>query len=127
MSAADNEEIAESDNETELDNEQNEEEPTDAGEVSDYYLDTGDYVFEIKEIEQMESSFEDGIQIIAIEMSFTNNSNEPVSPWMAQGFNAEQETDVTVETLMGANGMFPDGYKTELVDMGDTNVKLVQQ
>ncbi len=98
-------------------------ESSESKEISDTHLDTGDYVYEIKEIEQMESKFEDGTKIIAVELSFTNNSDEPASPWMSLGFFAEQETDTTVEQLNGANGLFPEDYKQELVVMGDTDVK----
>lgn len=112
-----NQEVS-TDNESSESNETNE-----SNEVSDTHLDTGDYVYEIKEIEQMESRFGDGTQIIAVELSFTNNSDVPVSPWMSLGFFAEQETDTTVEQLNGANGLFPEDYKTELVEMGDTDVK----
>ena len=96
-----------------------------ASEVSDSYLDTGDFIFEFNEVEQMESGRNPEDQIIAIELTFTNNSDDAISPWMAsaQAISAIQETDVTEETLQGANGQYPDGYKTELVDMGDTNVK----
>ncbi len=109
------------------DMDQNEQETEDTEEVnadvSDTSFDNGDYVYKIKEIEQMESGFEDGTQILAIELSFTNNTDEPTSPWMALGIQAEQETDVTVEQLNGANGMYPDDYKTDLVEMGDTDIK----
>ena len=71
----------------------------------------------------MESQFGDGTQILAIELSFTNNTDEPVSPWMSLGIQAEQETDTTVEMLTGANGLFPEDYKPDLVKMGDTDVK----
>ena len=42
---------------------------------------------------------------------------------MALGIKAEQETDVTVESLNGANGQFPEDYKPDLVEMGDTGIK----
>lgn len=99
----------------------NEDETSDK--ISDTSFDDGDYVYEIKEIEQMEGKYEDGTQILAIELSFTNNTDEPISPWMSLGINAEQETEATVETLNGANGLFPDDYKADLVKMGDTDVK----
>ena len=99
------------------------EENEDKTEVSDTSFDNGEYVYEIKEIEQMESQFGDGTQILAIELSFTNNTDEPVSPWMSLGIQAEQETDTTVEMLTGANGLFPEDYKPDLVKMGDTDVK----
>jgi uncharacterized Zn ribbon protein len=107
--------------ETEEGTEQEESEESEG--ASDTFLDNGDYVYEIKEIEQMESQFEDGTQIIAIELTFTNNTEEATSPWMSLGIQAEQETDTTVETLNGANGLYPEDYKTDLVEMGDTDVK----
>lgn len=112
-------------NNDEADQEEEQQEDTEEAdsEVSDTSFDNGDYVYEIKEIEQMEGKFEDGTQILAIEISFTNNTDEPTSPWMALGLHAEQETDVTVEALNGANGQYPDDYKPELVDMGDTDIK----
>ncbi|WP_193751997.1 DUF5067 domain-containing protein [Oceanobacillus picturae] len=112
------------DGETEVSEEKaNDEEETEEAKVSDTSLDTGDYVYEIKETEQLDGKFDDDTQILAIELTFTNNSDEPTSPWMALGIKAEQETDVTVETLNGGNGQFPDDYKTELVEMGDKNIK----
>lgn len=109
-------------NDSEQETEDEDAEETSA-DVSDTSFDNGDYVYEIKEIEQMESGFGDGAQILAIELSFTNNTDEPTSPWMALGIQAEQETETTVEQLNGANGMYPDDYKTDLVEMGDTDVK----
>ena len=89
--------------------------------VSDSSFDNGDYVYEIKNIEQLDGKYD--MPILAVEMSFINNTDEPQSPWMSVGIEAVQETDVTVEMLTGANGQFPDDYKTDLVEMGDTNVK----
>ncbi|MBM7600357.1 hypothetical protein JOC34_002748 [Virgibacillus halotolerans] len=42
---------------------------------------------------------------------------------MALASRANQETDTTIELLDGANGQYPDDYKADLVEMGDTNVK----
>lgn len=92
------------------------------GEVSDTSFDTGDYVYEIKEVEQITGKYDDK-QVLALEISFTNNTDQPTSPWMALGIKAEQETDVTVESLNGANGQFPEDYKPDLVEMGDTDIK----
>src|SRR5690625_4379542 len=89
--------------------------------VSDTTLDTGDYVYEIKDIEQVVGK--EDMNILAVEVEFTNKSDEPKSPWMAGELFAEQETETTVELLNGALGMFPDDYKPELTEMGDTNVK----
>ncbi|MFC5465970.1 DUF5067 domain-containing protein [Lederbergia graminis] len=90
--------------------------------VSDTGFDNGKYVYEIKEIEQITDKFGD-VQILAVELAFTNNTDKPKSPWMSMGLFAEQETDVTVETLTGANGRFPDDYKPDLVKMGDADIK----
>lgn len=98
--------------------------------VSDTSIDDGDYVYEIKAVEQITSQYDDA-QVLAVELSFTNNTDEPTSPWMALGLSAEQEAEATVEGLDGAtvegldgaNGLFPDDYKTELVEMGDTDIK----
>lgn len=97
-------------------------EPTSEGSngTNDTYFDNGDYEYEIKEIEQVSS---DMGEILAIELTFTNNTDDAQSPWMSLGIQAEQETESTVETLNGALGMFPDDYKTDLVEMGDTDVK----
>ncbi len=91
--------------------------------TNDTTLDTGEFVYEIKEIEQLDSQYDASTKILAVELTFTNNSEDAVSPWISQGITAEQETDTTVETLMGSNGLYPEDYKTELVEMGDTNVK----
>ncbi|AIC93665.1 MULTISPECIES: DUF5067 domain-containing protein [Shouchella] len=91
--------------------------------TNDTTLDTGEFVYEIKEIEQLDSQYDASTQILAVELTFTNNSEDAISPWISQGITAEQETDTTVETLMGSNGLYPEDYKTELVEMGDTNVK----
>lgn len=111
-SPADENESSEVENDSEEEN----------NEISDTHLDNGDYVYEIKEVEQITSQYDD-TQILAVELTFTNNTGDPTSPWMSQGIKAEQETDATVELLNGANGLFPDDYKTELVEMGDTDIK----
>lgn len=109
-------------NSQESNNDNNEDKEDSGNEVSDTRFDNGDYVYEIKAIEQITSQYDD-TQILAIEMSFTNNTEEATSPWMSLGIDAEQETETTVETLMGANGLFPEDYKPDLVKMGDTDVK----
>lgn len=91
-------------------------------EVSDTKFDDGNYIFEIKSTEQLTGKYDD-TQILAVEVTFTNNTDEPTSPWMALGIRADQETDTTVELLDGANGQYPDDYKTDLVEMGDTDIK----
>ncbi len=93
-------------------------------ELSDTTLETDEYKFVIKNTEQLKSPLNDS-QILALEIEFTNKSDEATDPWMALATNiaANQETDTTVEMLDGANGLYPDDYKPELVEMGDTNVK----
>ncbi|MEN2467920.1 DUF5067 domain-containing protein [Ornithinibacillus sp. JPR2-1] len=110
-----------SENKTQETNNDNKDEDN-GSEVSDTGFDNGDYVYEIKSIEQITGKYND-TQILAIEMSFTNNSEEATSPWMSIGIDAKQETDTTVETLTGANGQFPEDYKPDLVKMGNTDVK----
>lgn len=92
-----------------------------ASELSDSSFEVRDYVYEIKETEQITGTRDE--EVLAVEISFTNNSDEPISPWMSLGIRAEQETDVTVESLTGSNGSFPDDYKSELVEMGNTDIK----
>ena len=103
------------------DNEAQEQEVEEEQEVSDTTFDNGDYVYEIKEVEQIAGKHD--VQVLAVELTFTNNTDEAISPWMSMGIFAEQETDVTVESLNGANGRFPDDYKTDLVEMGGTDIK----
>lgn len=113
--------------------EETEQEESDAGaesdkkeqidEVSDSYLDTGDYIYEIKEIEQLNGRFDDGTQVLAIEMTFTNNSDEPKSAWSSLGISAEQETDTTVESLNGGNSYLPENYKPDLAELWMTDIK----
>lgn len=105
---------------TEMNEDENAEEES-SGDVSDTSFDNGDYVYEIKEVEQIVGK--NDMDILAVEMTFTNNTDEATSPWMSIGLAAEQETDTTVESLTGANGRFEDDYKPELTEMGDTDVK----
>ncbi|WP_054753619.1 DUF5067 domain-containing protein [Piscibacillus salipiscarius] len=110
------------DSETENEKENKDEESSDESEVSDTVLENEDYKYVIKGTEQLTGKYEDR-PILAVEVEFTNKTDEPTSPWMALALKAEQETDTTVEILNGANGLFPDDYKPDLVKMGDTNVK----
>ncbi|MGY3778427.1 DUF5067 domain-containing protein [Isobaculum melis] len=92
--------------------------------ISDSEYETDHAKFVIKEVEQLTGKY-DNKQILAITIEFTNKGDTPTSPWMAfaTSIKATQETDVTVETLNGANGYYPDDYKPELVEMGGTNIK----
>ena len=103
-----------------IDNEADDSESSE-NEVSDSYFDNGNFEYEIKEIEQIEGEYD--TDVLAVELEFTNNTDEPYSPWMAQGIKAEQETENTIELLDGANGLFPEDYKPELVKMGDSDIK----
>lgn len=81
-------------------------------------------IYEFTEVEQMESAITDD-QIIAITMNYTNTTDEAQDPWFAIAFDLDvtQETDDTVETLDGANGLYPDNYKPEAVEMGSSDIK----
>lgn len=61
--------------------------------------------------------------IIALTIEFTNKDNEPIDPWFGAPIKAEQETDITVELLDGANGLYPEDFKPDLVKMGSTKIK----
>lgn len=84
---------------------------------------TENYELTVNGTEVIESKYDDFGDILALDVTFTNNSDQSTSPWMAMIFKAEQETDTTVELLNGANGIFPEDYETEKVEMGDTNIK----
>jgi len=96
----------------------NEEEESDD---SDTYFDNGEYEYKIKEVEQIDGEYD--TEVLAIELEFTNNTDEPISPWMSLGITAEQETEDTVESLDGSNGLYPEDYKPDLVKMGDSDIK----
>lgn len=82
------------------------------------------YKYEIIKSEVIENSMYPEKKILAIHIKFTNNSKEPTNIWMSQGFKAEQETDTTIELLLGANGQFPEDYYPEQVKLGnDVDIK----
>lgn len=91
--------------------------------LSDDTVENDDYKIVIKDIEQIDGKYDS--DALALEIEFTNKTDESTSPWMAivGMIKANQETDKTIEMLNGANGLFPDDYKTELVEMGDSDVK----
>lgn len=105
-------------------NESKEQNESPKQELSDTTMETDEYKFVIKNVDQLKSPLNDS-QILALEIEFTNKSDEATDPWMALATNirANQETDTTVEMLDGANGLYPEDYKTNLVEMGDTDVK----
>lgn len=79
----------------------------------------------IKNTEELSSQYDSNKKILAIEVQYTNKSDKAQSPWMAFATSIKpiQETDKTEEILNGANGLFPQDYKPDLVKMGDTDVK----
>lgn len=79
----------------------------------------------IKNTEELTSQYDANTKILAIEIEYTNKSDQAQSPWMsfASSIKPIQETDKTEELLTGANGLFPQDYKPDLVKMGDTDVK----
>ena len=81
-------------------------------------IEMDNYKFVITEHEVIDNAMFPEKKILAVHLTFTNKSDEPKNIWMTQAFKAEQETDVTVELLNGANGQFPDDYHPELIKMG---------
>src|SRR5699024_5542155 len=92
-------------------------------ELSDDTVEDDDYKFVIKDVEQIDGNYDSNV--LALEVEFTNKSDESSSPWMAivGMIKANQETETTIESLTGANAHFPEDYKPELVEMGDSDVK----
>ncbi|MBM7598021.1 hypothetical protein JOC34_000378 [Virgibacillus halotolerans] len=90
-------------------------------EISDDTVEDDDYKIVVKDVEQIDGNYD--TQVLALEVEFTNKSEDSISPWMSSLIKANQETDTTVELLDGANGLFPDDYKPKLVEMGDSDVK----
>ncbi|WP_100066058.1 DUF5067 domain-containing protein [Miniphocaeibacter massiliensis] len=86
---------------------------------------TNDYKFEFKDFEVLDSKFGDGKKMLVITLNYTNNSSEPQDPWTALVYSAvaEQETDISVESLNGGNSYIPDSYKPEAVDLWMTKIK----
>src|SRR5699024_2498591 len=119
VEAEESEEVA---NDTPEDSEEGEAEEK-AEKISDDTVENDDYKFVIKDIEQIDGKYDS--QVLALEVEYTNKSDESRSPWMAivGMLKANQETDTTIESLTGANAHFPDEYKPELVEMGDSDVK----
>lgn len=77
----------------------------------------------IKEYEFMKSQYDENVDIVALTIEFTNKSNEAIDPWFGTPLKAEQETDKTIELLNGANGLFPEDYKPDLVEASNIRVK----
>lgn len=90
---------------------------------SDYEGEQGKYV--IKDVEQMNSQYDDNVQIVAITLDYTNTTDEPQNPWFAwvMDMSGKQETENTIEILDGANGLYPEDYKPEAVEMADVDIK----
>lgn len=77
----------------------------------------------IKNYEFLKSQYDENVDIVALTIEFTNKTDEAIDPWFGCGLKGEQETDKTIEILDGANGLFPEDYKPELVKASDVQVK----
>ncbi|WP_010247864.1 DUF5067 domain-containing protein [Peptoniphilus rhinitidis] len=77
----------------------------------------------IKNYEFLKSQYDENVDIVALTIEFTNKTDEAVDPWFGTPLKGEQETDKTIELLDGANGLFPEDYKPDLVDASDVQVK----
>lgn len=82
----------------------------------------GTYTF--KNIEYLTGKYSNE-PILAITIDYTNTTDDNQNPWFAFAFDVsgQQETDKTVETLLGANGEYPEDYKPESVEMSDKEIK----
>lgn len=94
-------------------------------EASDTVYEDKDSKIVIKNAEELTSQYDENVKIVAIEIEYTNKGDKAQSPWFAFATSIKpiQETDVTEELLDGANGLYPEDYKPDLVSMGDTDVK----
>ena len=110
---------------TEQESEQEpEEEPEEEPKNNSNTIETAEYKYVINGYEIIDNAMFEDKKILALRITFTNSSDEPANVWMTQGFKAEQETDTTIEVLMGANGQFPEDYNPELVKNGsDVDIK----
>lgn len=90
--------------------------------TSGTHLDTGMFVYDIKEIEQV-TSVDGNTEILAIEMSFTNNTDHASAAWPLIGISAEQEDGNLVKDLSGANSDLPDDYKSEQASLWREKIK----
>ena len=71
-----------------------------------------------------DTTFEDDSSKIVIKNTEELSSQyDPNKKILAISIKPIQETDKTEELLNGANGLFPQDYKPDLVKMGDTDVK----
>lgn len=77
----------------------------------------------IKDYEFLKSQYDENVDIVALTIEFTNKRDEAVDPWFGTPLKGEQETDKTIELLDGANGLFPEDYKPDLVAASDVQVK----
>lgn len=77
----------------------------------------------IKDYEFLKSQYDENVDIVALTIEFTNKTDEAVDPWFGTPLKGEQETDKTIELLDGANGLFPEDYKPDLVAASDVQVK----
>lgn len=77
----------------------------------------------IKDYEFLKSQYDKNADIVALTIEFTNKTDEAVDPWFGTPLKGEQETDKTIELLDGANGLFPEDYKPNLVAASDVQVK----
>lgn len=94
-------------------------------EKSDMYYEGVNGSYEIIAVEQLQGKYEDNTQILAVTLRYRNTTTEPHTPWFAVAYDlaAEQETETTIDLLMGANGQFPEDYKPEAVRLGETEIK----
>lgn len=113
-------------NETPKENQNSVVEPTESKQVSskesNIFEDESAKVV-IKNYEFLKSQYDKNVDIVALTIEFTNKTDKAVDPWFGTPLKGEQETDKTIELLDGANGLFPEDYKPDLVAASDVQVK----
>ena len=75
-------------------------------EKSDLYFEGVNGSYEVIATEQLQGKYADNTQILAVTLRYLNTTTEPHTPWFAVSYDlaAEQETETTIDLLMGANG-----------------------
>lgn len=107
----DDEEVVEDDAEDEESDEGEPEEET--SEASDTYFEGDNGTYDITNVQQVTGEY--GTELVVIDMTYTNNSDDAQSAWFAFAFDmsATQIVGPTQETLIGGNGQIPEEYQTE--------------
>lgn len=85
---------------------------------------TNNASYVIKNMYVTDNSMFPGKKVLVLDMQFTNNQQQPASPWTTfiLDYAAQINNGATTIDLMGANGQMGNVENQEAVAMGDTNV-----